>query len=203
MSMNWNEFAAEVHQLAVEKGWWEPRPSFAQIVVMCHSELSEAVEEYRAGNPMVYRTCRDDAGRPICRWDIGKACPVATGEFACERQSPKPEGVAVEMGDCILRILDTLAEAGVDIDGSLFYEDVEGKDLIGTVAKCHYLISKAWTLCSASFGPKARRCVYYMLACMATILDWARQNDVDMEAVLRAKHAYNKTRPFRHGGKAL
>ncbi len=42
-----------------------------------------------------------------------------------------------------------------------------------------------------------------LLMCMAVILEWARLNNVDMESVLRAKHEYNKTRPYRHGGKAL
>ncbi len=196
--MKWNDFAAEVHQLAVDHGWWDPKPSFADIVVMCHSELSEAVEEYRVGRPMVYRVCGMD-GSATCALDCGVPCQYDP----CEHRGAKPEGVAVEMGDCILRILDVLAEAGVDIDGSLWREDAAGKDLIETVAKCHYLISTAWTVCSASLGLKDCRYVYYMLACMATILAWAHQNNVDMEAVLRAKHAYNKTRPYRHGGKKL
>lgn len=30
-----------------------------------------------------------------------------------------------------------------------------------------------------------------------------KENGVDMEMALDIKHAYNKTRPYRHGGKAL
>ncbi len=195
MSMNWNEFAAEVHQLAVEKGWWETTPSFAQITVMCHSELSEAVEEYRAGRPMVWHACMIAGGEP-CSCDCGKPCRRTTREFPCDYRDPKPEGVAVEMGDCILRILDVLADLGGDIDGKIGV-DYTNKKLIETVAKCHSYISKAF------YWQYAGGISKHLMACVNTILDWAAMNDVDMEAVLRAKHEYNKTQPRRHGGKAL
>lgn len=35
------------------------------------------------------------------------------------------------------------------------------------------------------------------------IQEWAEEAGVDLEQVLREKFAYNKTRPYRHGGKAL
>ncbi len=196
MKMNWNEFAADVHQNAVDRGWWDPKPSVAQIVVMCHSELSKAVEEYRAGRPMVYRMCETSDKTP-CDLDVTGVCAYAPSG-PCEYRGAKPEGVAVEMGDCILRILDYLAEAGVDIDGSLIFATPAPKDLIEAIAQCHSYIAAAYVFRDdddpASFKNDLRWC-------LETILDWARQNNVDMEAVLRAKHAYNKTRPYRHGGK--
>ncbi len=204
--MKWNEFAVEVHQLAVEKGWWEPRPSFADIVVMCHSELSEAVEEYRKGMPMLYypcnagRLCEDD--KTTGRMDCGsRVYDPKTPDIPCKAKSKKPCGVAVEMADCILRILDVLAEAGVDIDAEIGFSPAY-KDLIETVALCHRFISKAHIKTTAIDGSLDG---FYdnLLMCMETILDWARQNAVDMEDVLRAKHVYNKTRPYRHGGEGL
>lgn len=32
---------------------------------------------------------------------------------------------------------------------------------------------------------------------------WDEAKGVDLEGILDIKHAYNKTRPYRHGGKAL
>lgn len=51
--MTINEFAAEVHKNAVDHGWWEGERTFPEIVALIHSEVSEALEEYRDGKAFV------------------------------------------------------------------------------------------------------------------------------------------------------
>lgn len=134
--MNINEFAKEVHQNAVEHGWWDESRTVGEIIALCHSELSEALEEYRAGRPMIWYQCLSTDQVVPC---VKERCPDwKYGVCEIDAIEKKPEGIAVELADCIIRILDYLGKEGVDV-----------------------------------------------------------------EAVLAEKHAYNKTRPYRHGGKVL
>lgn len=35
------------------------------------------------------------------------------------------------------------------------------------------------------------------------ILDWCGKEGVDVEDILNKKHEYNKSRPYKHGGKVI
>jgi NTP pyrophosphatase (non-canonical NTP hydrolase) len=120
-----NKLRDEIHQNAIDHGWWEEERSFGDIIALCHSELSEALEEYRNSNDRVRKN-------PIYYSGGGYICDQPS---AC---SKKPEGIAIELADCIIRILDYCGKEGIDI-----------------------------------------------------------------EEAISIKHEYNKTRPYKHGGKVI
>jgi NTP pyrophosphatase (non-canonical NTP hydrolase) len=48
---SWNRIAEDIHATAKEKGWWDAERNDGEIVALLHSELSEALEALRHGNP--------------------------------------------------------------------------------------------------------------------------------------------------------
>ena len=45
--MNIQEMAIEIHNNAVQKGWWETKRPIPELLCLVHSEVSEALEAYR------------------------------------------------------------------------------------------------------------------------------------------------------------
>ena len=106
-----NQLRDDIHNNAKEHGWHDGQRSFGDMIALVHSELSEALEDYR--------------NKKLCT-------EVWTEE------NGKPCGIPTELADVIIRVLDM--------------------------------------------------CGYYQ---------------IDIGKIIEQKHEYNKTRPYRHGNKAI
>ena len=191
--MNLNDFAKEIHENAVAHGFWdEPRP-FDELCALMISELSEALEEARAGGPMERYAC-PIKGRP-CDDGCQLSCdPIQFG-------MRKPEGITVEMADCAIRILDYLGSEGFDVDDFIECDRVDAYASRYKKLPAAF-ISTAYEICGAVIYHNASRrnssCEKLSVG-LTIILAWFRANDLDFEIIARRKHEYNKSREFRHG----
>lgn len=104
------ELQKEVYENAKAHGWWEEEREFGTLIALCHSELSEALEETRNGKEV-------------------NETYLENGKLA---------GVPSELADVVIRIMDI--------------------------------------------------CEHF---------------DIDLEEAITRKMAFNKERPYKHGGKAF
>lgn len=104
--MNISELIHKAHTTAKEHGFWEPAPEFGTTIALIHSELSEALEEMRAGN-------RIRPGQPVPMVYYSGGGYVASAPTECCK---KPEGVAVELADAVIRIADLCGHLGIDLE---------------------------------------------------------------------------------------
>jgi NTP pyrophosphatase (non-canonical NTP hydrolase) len=93
-----------IHAWARGKGWWERERNTAELLALAHSELSEALEIYRNGEPL------------DLIWD---------NPF-----NGKPEGFPIELADCVIRILDTAQAHGIDLEAALLRKMLYNEDRV-------------------------------------------------------------------------
>ena len=83
-------------EIAEEKGWHDVPRTFGDLISLCHSELSEALEEFR-------------------KYGLDPEFMIYTNYKNME----KPEGIAVELADLLIRVFDMARELKIPIFSAL------------------------------------------------------------------------------------
>ena len=79
---------------AKDHGWHDEKRTIGDLICLMHSELSEALEEHRNGH-------------------------APTEIYYNDTKPNKPEGIPVELADCVIRIFDFCGLYGIDLESVL------------------------------------------------------------------------------------
>lgn len=86
-----NGLVKTAHKAAADKGFWDTKPNLGEKIALIHSELSEALEEVRAGH-----------------------APDEVYEV-----DGKPEGMPIELADVVIRVADLCGYYGIDLNAAV------------------------------------------------------------------------------------
>lgn len=173
----------QAHSNSKAKGWWDgvalPLTSLELVpekLALIHSEISEALECFRDGEMAL--------------------------EFTGATGSLKPVGFPSELADVVIRCADLLG-ALKDPLWKGVVRDLRGSRSSGKVpidlAHLHRDVSDCLTLADRGDHTRFGVCVFYVIGGAVSI---ATKLNIDLEAAIVQKMAYNSTRPHRHWGKA-
>lgn len=194
MAKTLEQMTEEVVLWCKEKGWYDKPSVFGEHMALLHSEVSEAVEAWRV--------------RGLDSWDVLRELPGADDGTVA-----KPEGVASELADVFIRLLDDLGRYGVTLPTRDFKWILSG----GTsLANMIATVVKGWSKPELSFLEDmnmlhqaiARAIPVPEIGCLLDLvlirlLAACGKYGIDLEAEYERKMAYNRTRAKYHGTKAI
>ncbi len=97
--MTLRELQKKAHVQSRKSGFYDGPPrNFPEMLALLHSEISEALEEYRKGDGHLHY------------YDHQRAMECPNGYM-----TPKPEGIGPELADAVIRILDNCEHLGLDL----------------------------------------------------------------------------------------
>ena len=189
--MNLRELQTEAHAIAVDKGWYDTERTFGDCIALVHSELSEALEAYRArglGGWVEPRVVEKDPPPPS--WD--------RSAFTHDVLN-KPCGVASELAAAVIRVADIATFYGVDLSkvvskqssigpiNDLYVSIVQSQLTFGEwITGCHQLLSQVVANGQSLHEPSATHLGKFL----TSVKQMAAHYGIDLDAAIGAKMEY-------------
>lgn len=171
------EIANESRHIALVHGWSDPPETDAEHIVNVICDLMDAWQLYRDGHdPDEPITC-EGAG---CQ--MRKVCSSQCDQY-------KPQAIAVELADAVLRILSSATAFTLRCAAWRIVFQSK-RDAVNLDDMLLYCLSQTML---------DRKTADSMI--VSEIILWCNANDVPLEEAIRQKMEYNRKRPYRHGGK--
>jgi NTP pyrophosphatase (non-canonical NTP hydrolase) len=176
------EMTAEVEACNRANGWYDTDVPFYVALALLHEEVAEAGHAWRE-HGLADVTCR------------GHVHTHGYGD-----KLDKPEGVGSEFADIFIRLLDASARYKVDLeeyvedDPEIFAVDDE---FLVNINMLHRLIAGV----SVALETRYRSSDAELAGVLAFLRQLCGHYGIDLTAEYERKLAYNRTRPYRHGGR--
>lgn len=183
------ELVQQSFEIATSKGWWDKPRSDAWLILLMQSEISEAVEDFRKGKGITEVWYEENLGN-------GNVAISSTGKLGVD----KPCGIPSEIADVIIRIADFCGFKGMDLIPVAGLPNVEFDEAL---AKSHSEIAKAYDDLSKTPSAPDWSASLHLSSAVQWLVNFCLANDINIEKVIAEKAEFNKTRPQRHGGKAI
>lgn len=165
-----NTLRDDIYDNAVKHGWWNKPRNTGDMLCLLHSEVSEA-------------------------WDCAKSGQIQT----VIRDLGKPEGYFTEIADVVIRVLDMMGGAGIEVCA------IDEKHL-ENYTDAEFLCEINLAISTALENVRNVKVDRYAED-LSRIIDkcFKIESDADCDLIfeIKRKHAFNKTRPYRHGNKVL
>lgn len=217
------ELQKEAHEIALAHGWWDCQECKGEGGSSCNyplacdhkcsacngtgraeldvdvrinnmlEEVGEMWGEIRAGRRVDeiwwrHQASGFPAATPLSKWE-----KLPNGLFGGSDGPFKPEGFPIELADLAIWAMDACEEAGVTPDAG----DLEGI-WYSSRTSTQWIRMLANEVNNAD-GYLARGPRFGFYRVIAATIECAKQLGIDLEACVRLKSAFNRTRPRMHG----
>jgi hypothetical protein len=166
--------AKEAYQNSYDHGWHETEREPEEVISLFHSEISEAFEDFR-NHKMELEIL----------------------------ESGKPVGLPSEIADIAIRLLDIYGQYNRNPDPYILDKDSatwNNRSISWWIFQFHYELK--WAIMvgyRAMVNPYNFKVFDSLFGLLFIFCD---KFNIDLMNVIEVKHFYNKSRPYRHGGKA-
>jgi hypothetical protein len=198
------QMTAEVVENNTAKGWYENCATFPEAMALLHSEVSEALDAWRKAGLRAWK---------VRKLESVTLCPVCQQQDYMDGREPecpdhpdKPEGVPSEFADIFIRLLDDAW-----LFGKIDLEAVASPGRFGindsfaaNMNTLHILIATASMAQEFAYDDEDAQRVPREFGRILTFLrQLCEHYGIDLLAEYERKMKFNRSRPYRHGGKAI
>ncbi len=188
---NLNQLSQEIHDNAVNHGWWDKPRSNEHYLMLAVTEISEMVEADRNGMCAVINHIRKQgnlaAAKKVRLTDDVDNAPDFNKAFT----EMVKNTIEDKMADVVIRLLDLAARMGMDFDKLTPMRYHRAFDKFSFTDNA-FALTKGLCRENINIFKRIQFGIHY-------VTGWARCQGINLEWHVRAKMRFNATRPFNHG----